>query len=98
MLINRYIVTPLSNATHSEDGGVQEDRQIHKQIPVLDVVKVVLDVFVDKVIAIAAELPEAGNPWLDLEPLRMVFVVGRDDERHLGSRPDERHIPGNDVE
>src|SRR5580700_2569629 len=98
MFINRCFLTLESNTTHGEDGGVQKNRQIHKQISVLDVVKVILDVFVDEVVAIAAELPEPCNSWFDLKPLRMVFVVGRDDEGHLGPRPNERHIPDEHVQ
>ena len=47
----------LLDSSHGENRGVQQYRQIHKKVAMLDVVQIVLDILVDKERAIAAQLP-----------------------------------------
>src|ERR1039458_2618212 len=80
-----------SNSPHGKDRGVQQDRQIHEKVSVLNVVEIIFDVFVNQVVAVSAELPQSGDSWLYLQTPRMTFGVGLDDERHLRTRSNQRH-------
>src|SRR5208337_3283222 len=80
------------NSPHRENARVQENCNVHEEISILYVVKIILDVFVNKVIAVPTELPEPGNSRFYLETLGMAFGVGLDDEWHLGTRSNQRHV------
>jgi len=62
---------------------VDKDRKIQKEIAMLNVIEVVLNVLVDQIGTISAKLPEAGDSGLHLEALAMLVGVLCDDERHL---------------
>src|SRR6202158_5454916 len=81
-----------SDSPRREDRGVQQDRQIHEKVSMLDVIEVVFDVLVNQVVAVTTELPESSDPWFYLQTLRMTFGVGLDDEGHFGTRSNQRHV------
>src|SRR5215471_14841444 len=56
-----------SNAAHGEDGCVQKNREVHKEVAMLDVVEIVLKVFMDQEGTVPTELPKASKPGFDLK-------------------------------
>lgn len=55
-----------SNSAHRKNASMQQNSDIHEEIPILYVIQIILDVFVNQVIAVAAKLPEPGNSRLYL--------------------------------
>ncbi len=49
-----------SEPLHSKKQGVKKDREIEKYAAILNVIKVILNGFMDSELAVSAELPEAG--------------------------------------
>src|SRR5262249_34175761 len=78
-------------------GGAQQDRRVERERPVADVVEVVLEVLVHRQVLAPEDLPESGDPWLHREAPPLPLVVAGDDERHLRSRADERHLAAQHV-
>jgi hypothetical protein len=52
------------DAAHGKYGGVKQDGQIHEEIPVLNVVQVILHILVNQECPVSAELPQTGEPGL----------------------------------
>jgi|SRR5580704_1163440 len=75
-----------SDPPHGKKCGMNQDRQIHKKVSILDVIDVVLYVLVNEVCAVSTELPETGEAWFHLQALPVRDRVLRDDERHFRSR------------
>src|SRR5512132_2009168 len=80
--------------------GEDHDLDVESQGPVLDVVEIVLDALLDRGVAPEpVDLCPAGEPGLDLVPqhvLRDPRLKLVDEERPLGPRPDQAHVPGED--
>ena len=49
--------SPLHAPAQGTEGGVEQNRQIHEEAPVLDIAKVVLNVLVDGKGPVGAQLP-----------------------------------------
>jgi hypothetical protein len=71
--------------SHREYARVQQDREIHKEIAMTDIVEIVLDVLVNQERTITAQLPESRNSRLYSKPLSLQRRVLLDNERHFGS-------------
>jgi len=78
-----------SYAAHGEAYRVQQDGKIHEEVTMVDVVQVILNIFVDGMSAVSADLPQAGDTLLDAESLALHRIVLLYDERHLWARPNE---------
>jgi len=50
---------------HGEEECVEEQGDIHGDGPVLEIVEVVVEVLVDGIAAVGADLPDAGEARLD---------------------------------
>src|SRR6201995_755718 len=95
----RFLVdSSASYAPHCEWQCVQKDGEIHKDSAITDVVKIVLDVFMDRERTICAELPDAGDPRNDLETLHLGRRILFNHEWHLWPRADQRHIPSKNIQ
>ena len=84
---NRLASRRFSNPTHGEHARVQQDCQVHEEIPVLDVVEVVLDILVNEECAVSTQLPQARESRFHLQPLPVSLRVLLYDERHLRAGP-----------
>ena len=82
----------ISDPFHREYRGMEQDCQIHEEVAMADVIQVVLNVFVDKKVPIAAELPESCQAWDNPESLPVASVVSLHNEGHLGPGADQRHV------
>ncbi len=85
-------------ALHGKKQGVEKNREIEKDPAILDVVQVILNGFMDDEPAVAAELPEAGQTLGNREPAAFERGVGVCYIGHLRTRPDQRHVSGQNVE
>lgn len=86
------------DAPHREYSGVQQNSQVHKEAAILEVVKVVLNVFMDQVSAVSAKLPQPGDARVDLKALALALSITAHDEWHFRSRPDQAHIAFQHIE
>src|ERR1700752_1422317 len=78
--------------THRENRRMEKNRQIHKKIPILYIVKIVFYVFVDQVRTISTKLPKSGDSRFHPQALEMTVGITFDNERHFGPRSNQRHI------
>src|SRR5512139_3031860 len=82
--------------------GHEEDLEVEGERPVLDVEDVVLDALLDRgVAAPAVDLRPAGEAALDLvaqHVARDALAELVDEDRPLRARPDEAHLPAEDVD
>ena len=77
---------------------MHQDGEVEEEAFLLKVVEVVLETLMDGEFAIGAELPEAGHSLWDEQPLMFDGGVVLNDERHLRTRTDERHISQQNVD
>lgn len=77
---------------------MNQNGNIHKEAAVSDVVKVILDVLVDKERPVGADLPKARNARNRLKSLTLFGCVVLHDEGHLWPWPHERHASKKDVD
>src|SRR5216684_429901 len=95
----------LSTTGEEDDlNRVQQDEEIQEKGKVLDVVEIVLQLLervVDRSAIAILDLGPAGDSWLHGEALHVVrdlLLKLMDELRPLGARPDEAHVPDQDVE
>ncbi len=69
--------------------SVKQDGNIHQHGAVLNVVEVIFDRLVNRVLAIRTELPKAGDTLRNGEARRLPRSVFLCNEWHLGPRPDQ---------
>jgi len=81
-----------SDSLHGEDCGVKENSQIKKEAAVANVVEIVLDIFMDQIAAVSAQLPEAGKAGRDFQTLQVTSLIRFYNEGHFRSWSDQRHI------
>src|SRR5438552_7841098 len=82
---------------HRRD-GLEHDEQIVRDGPVLDVEEVEANVVVERELAAASGLPEAGDAGTNLEPIAVPVLVGGDLLGERRPRPDQAHLALQDVQ
>src|SRR5439155_24806342 len=93
----RYLRS-VSDSVRGADKGVEQNRQIHEEFAVTDVVEIIFDVLVNRKLPIRAQLPKTGNTRLDNQALSLQPSVLLDDKGHLRPRSDQGHFAFNHVQ
>src|SRR4051794_5388627 len=82
---------------HGAEGGDQ-DRQVHRKRPVLDIEEVLADGLLPRQVRAPVDLPTAGDPRLDQQPAVYVRLILRDLVRERWARTNERHVSTDDID
>ncbi len=71
---------------------MQQNGEIEKHTPVLDVIKVIFDGLVNDEFAIATQLPQSSKTLGNGEAAAFEWSICIGDLGHLRSRPHQRHL------
>lgn len=96
-IASSFVEHPSYPTPHCKEQRVNQNRDIHKEAAVAEVVEVILDVLVDKECSVRAQLPQTRDSGCYLESLPLLGGIGLHDEGHLRPRPDQGHISQKDV-
>src|ERR1700750_3406000 len=72
-----------SDSAHGKEQCVNQNCNIHEEGAIPNIVKVILNIFVDMKGSVGAQLPETGYAGNHLEPLPVLRVVALNNEGHF---------------
>src|SRR5947209_6000650 len=78
--------------TDNRGNCTENDRAIEKEVLVPNIVKVILEIFMNRKSSRGTDLPQAGYPWFRGKSLAIDWMIAIYNKRHLRSGTDQAHL------